>query len=413
MPNHWCEPDSMASIKLTATRCVITAFFIITGCSGSADEPQVQTCTPSNDQDPCTHDTCADGITSHTPVIGDPSWYQCSTDITFFAMGDPQYGGGADNKNAFHLSALNQFAGTLWRNELPSAGTPVARPLGLLIAGDLTQNGKDGREEGLGPGRDEIGEFETDYGLTGTEGILNMPVYEGYGNHDFDPDMPDDEFNWRYYYDENPTPSVERVVARNTNRIGLLNTSTGNGGHYSWDWGNVHFVNTNLFAGDEPSQIDETSITRDPRMSLSFLRDDLRLHVGDSNRPVIIMQHYGFDQFGYEERWWTDAHKDDFLQVIRPYNVVLLLHGHTHATYRYEWEGYDALNVGSPYYESYNFDGQGHFTVFRITDTTLEVSDATWSPDNQGQNPQFSGWYLYKSLQPACLPEGLPACISD
>ena len=391
----------------------MSTFLILVGCSGAAEDSDVQNCAPANDNDPCTQDTCFDGVTTHTDLIGDQSWYQCATDITFYVTGDPQYGGGAENKNAFHIQALNTFAGTPWRQELPSAGTPVASPLGLLIAGDLTQNGKDGRDEAFGPGRDEIGEFERDYGLDGTDGLLNMPVYEGYGNHDYDPDQPDDEFNWRFYYDENPTPSVERVVSRNARRVGLLKISSGNGGHYSWDWGNVHFVNTNLYAGDEPSQATENSLIRDPRMALSFLRDDLRQHVGNSNRPVIIYQHYGFDEFGYEDRWWTLNHKDAFLDVIRPYNVILIMHGHTHATYRYEWEGYDVINVGSPYYEAYNFDGQGHFTVVRVTDTSLEVSDVTWNPRTEGQEPKFSGWYLHKPLMPACMPENLSPCSGD
>ena len=33
------------------------------------------------------------------------------TDVTFYAFGDPQYGGGADDKNTFHVAALNAFAG--------------------------------------------------------------------------------------------------------------------------------------------------------------------------------------------------------------------------------------------------------------------------------------------------------------
>ena len=148
-------------------------------------------------------------------------------------------------------------------------------------------------------------------------------------------------------------------------------------------------------------------------MALSFLRDNLRQHVGNSNRPVIIYQHYGFDEFGYEDRWWTLNHKDAFLDVIRPYNVILIMHGHTHATYRYEWEGYDVINVGSPYYEAYNFDGQGHFTVVRVTDTSLEVSDVTWNPRTEGQEPKFSGWYLHKPLMPACMPENLSPCSGD
>src|SRR5690606_3152205 len=101
---------------------------------------------------------------------------------------------------------------------MPSAGTPVAQPRGLLVAGDLTQNGKDGRAENNGSlGRNELGQFISDYGLTGTDGLLRFPVYEGYGNHDFDPSEPFDAnpTDWRYYYPEFITPAVQSVIDRN------------------------------------------------------------------------------------------------------------------------------------------------------------------------------------------------------
>ena len=400
-------PQHLLTMRILSLMAALALFW---GCSSGDSPADGAECTPVDDGDPCTVDLCSDRGTEHRPAMGHSSWRQCRTDITFIAMGDPQYGGGADDKNTFQIAAINRFAGGPWRGGTPSAGLPIAEPLGVLIAGDLTQNGKDGRDEAIISGSDEIGQFILDYGLTGEEGSLNYPVYEGYGNHDFDPDAPATDFDWQFFYTEDPTPAADSVSERNPGRVGLTEVSPATDGHYSWDWGNVHFINANLFPGDEASQEDETSKTRDPRDSLSFIIRDLELHVADSGKPIVFMFHYGFDQFGQEPRWWTDAHKEAFKEAIEPYNVVAILHGHTHATYAYTWEGYDVFNVGSPYYTAYNDDERGHFTLFRITDTTFEVSDIAWTPEAQGTDPAFGNWFQHKELTPLCMNENLPVC---
>lgn len=319
--------------------------------------------------------------------------------ITFYAMGDPQYGGGADDKNTFHIEALNRFE-AVWPEGLPSAGQPVDPPLGLMIAGDLTQSGRDGRLTN-GIFINQIGEFVADYGLRGGDGLLNMPVYEGYGNHEYDPDEPGEDdavHHWRFHYTEDPTPAVDAVAIRNNRRCNLTRVAPGMDGHYSWDWGPVHFVNADLFPGDAPSDADENSMIRDPRRALTFLREDLAAEVGDSGRPVIVMAHYGFDAFGQQPRWWNDAQKAEFMEAIEGYNVIAYIHGHTHATNKYTWQGLDVFNVGSPYYTNYNRDGKGHFTVFRITRTHLEAHDVGWSPEEEGRDPHWTGWSFSKEL---------------
>jgi hypothetical protein len=318
----------------------------------------------------------------------------CRTNVTFFAFGDSQYGGGAQDKNTYLVNGMNSMPGVVWPDDTPLAGTPVTAPLGVLIAGDLTQNGVDGREAFLAPEGDQIGQMHLDYGLTGTDGVLNFPVYEGYGNHDFEPDHPDDatEFHWRFYYTEDPTPAVDSVAERNPDRIGLLNVAEGDGGHYSWEWGRVHLINLNLFPGDYPSDEDENSLVRDPRGSLSFLRDDLETWVGDSGRPVIIMSHYGFSSFNREPRWWTDEQREEFRLAIEGYNLIAYIHGHSHGTFSGEWEGYNIYCVGSPYYENYNSDNKCHFTVFHITESRMLVHDAAASPEQNGEDPHFTGW---------------------
>ncbi len=335
----------------------------------------------------------------------------CPGDVTFFAFGDPQYGGGSNDKNYFNVAAMNRFPGTLWPVGMPSAGVPVAAPRGVLVAGDLTQHGKDGRPENSGVrGRDELGQFISDYGLTGADGMVRFPIYEGYGNHDFDPAEPPDESpnDWRYYYPDVVTPAVQAVIARNADRLGLINVQD-YGGHYSWDWGGVHFVNVNVFPGNEPSDHDVTSGVRDPRSSLDFLAADLAEHVGDTCRPVIIMSHYGFSGSSLNALWWKDEQRAAFWEVAQHYNVIAYIHGHQHNTSIGAWNGMDYFNVGSPYYASENLDGRGHFSVFRIHGNTLEAADVRWDPARAGLDPEFpeqvtpnSGWRFFKTFSRSC-----------
>jgi cytolysin (calcineurin-like family phosphatase) len=328
----------------------------------------------------------------------------CPADITFFAMGDCQYGGGPDrDKNFLQIAALNDFPGSAWPEGMPSAGLPVAEPRGLLLAGDITNSGRDGRPGD--EGHNELGRFLDDYGLTGSDGLLRFPMYEGYGNHDFDPAEAYE--GWRDLYPDTITPGVQAVIDRNAERVGMVHVSD-EGGHYSWDWGGVHFVNLNLFPGNEPSDHHHTSLVRNPYHSLDFLAEDLATHVGDTCRPVILMSHYGFDSFSMDPLWWNDAQRDAFWQLAQDYNVVAYIHGHSHDTSLYTWNGMDVFNVGSPYY---NLDGLGHFAVFRIHDDQLEAADASWDPDDEPTRATFRdptdaspdmGWRLVKTIRRSC-----------
>jgi cytolysin (calcineurin-like family phosphatase) len=329
----------------------------------------------------------------------------CPGDVTFYAFGDCQYGGGPDaDKNFFQITAMNGFSGTPWPEGMPSAGLAVLAPRGVMMAGDITQSGRDGRPGD--EGTNQLGRFLSDYGLTGSDGLLHYPIYEGYGNHDFDPLEGTD--GWRQYYTDPIPPSIQAVIDRNPDRIGLTDTSD-EGGHYSWDWGGVHFVNTNLFPGNETSDEEEHAYLRDPRHSLDFLAEDLAQHVGDSCRPVIVMSHYGFKD---TPGWWTEAQKAKALELATQYNLIAYIHGHNHNTFLYEWEGVDMFNVGSPYYDvGTNPDGLGHFSVFRIHDDTFEAADVAWDPKISPTRAEFvsptevspnMGWRLSKKIKRTC-----------
>jgi hypothetical protein len=266
-------------------------------------------------------------------------------DITFFFGSDLHYGYSSGTVIATQLCA-----GVLDRmNALPGQSYPatvgggvVAPPRGVLLLGDITAEGTP----------TQWAAFTNDWGLNG-ERRLPFPVYEGYGNHD------------------TLGTALESFKARNPLRTGLSNLSS-NGYHYSWDWDFLHLVCLNLFPGNEPAP---NFSGLDPKRSLEFLAADLATRVGKSGRPVVLYHHYGFD-LNSSWAWWSDQQRTDYFNVIKDYNVILLLAGHNHCVGVIKWQGVDTMNDGT-------IGMHGNFCVAHVTKTNLVVlernSADTWT----------------------------------
>ena len=303
------------------------------------------------------------------PVVADFWAGPGVTDVTFLAFGDSQVFADTDDggfKNAANVQALN-VAETLDWSSLQVA-QDVANVRGVLLAGDLTQIGRDWRNFDT----DEYKVVVENYGLCGNR-VLNVPLYEGYGNHDFR--------NAPVIGYGNEHPVANSVAIRNDYRAGLSNKASGLEGHYSWDWDGIHFINVNLAPSDVVPDLDPG--VRDPRNALTYLVNDLAsLPVG---QRVVIMQHYAPNSTTFE---WDQAQIDAFQAAITGYNVIAIIHGHWHNTSNYTITvgGVDipVFNVGSPYYQPGNGegDGRGHFGVFRITDDKIYAMDASWGIDD-------------------------------
>src|SRR5439155_384225 len=94
-------------------------------------------------------------------------------------------------------------------------------------------------------------------------------------------------------------------------------------GNYSWNWGRLHLVMLNTWAGD--------TFVHHTAQGLQWLANDLNTFVGSSGNPIIIFQHYGFSSGSYDPRdGWTGDDINFFLRVIRNYNILGIFSGHTH-----------------------------------------------------------------------------------
>ena len=160
--------------------------------------------------------------------------------------------------------------------------------------------------------------FAADFGLDGTDGLLNYPVFETWGNHDGPPEGRE-KFGFSFQ-----AQLKQRNLARQ--RKGWLNDLSTNSLFYSWQWDDVHFVMMGIYPADgqNPQLKRYSAAWHDPQGSLAFLKENLARCVGASGRPVVLLSHCGFDT-----DWW---HPDDwkaFYEAVRPYKVVLFLYGHT------------------------------------------------------------------------------------
>ncbi len=302
-----------------------------------------------------------------------------STDVTFIGFGDSQIYGPTTEQNDFQVVALNHFEDLLsWEDAGFNDLGEIDDVRGIIMAGDITQNGRDGRVFS----NDEYGEFVKRYGLCGNNEV-KYPMYEGYGNHDY--------FEWDniFYRIPGEHPVVDSVAIRNDYRSNLTNIAPGMDGHYSWEWDNIHFIQLNLAPSDTVPTY-EVGKFRNPRNALTFMKNDLDEHVVGTDKKVIIISHYG----PWEWREWDDAHIEELCIVMKNYSphIIAYIHGHSHSTSVYDWCEITIFNSGSPYHNddihsSYNEDLRGRFTLFRImndccNNLKLFAADVSWSPDN-------------------------------
>jgi hypothetical protein len=258
-------------------------------------------------------------------------YVQAITDLTFFSVSDTHYGQNSAEKDAGR-AAIPGLLNTLPGVSYPSSvgGGPVATPRGVTIPGDLT----DYPDLGL------WADYTADYSPTG-KGKMKFPVYDGLGNHDY-----------------TPTSLIIKnlFIERNALRKTPVQTDANNY-HYSWDWDQVHFVQLNLYGGASGAKGNG-----DAFKAYEFLLADLEKNVGKSGRPVFVMEHFPMEA---ADTWWLPADKEKMANLLKSYNCIGILHGHSHAKKFYTYLGLDVYDDGSVM----NSD----ILVFHITDGRMVV----------------------------------------
>lgn len=258
----------------------------------------------------------------------------------FIVTGDPQYLAENSNKPS-KLDPYSEQANTRFIKlikDLPGksipkkhgGGTVSDNLRGVLVTGDLIDSADKSGGNYPFMQKFEWNRYKSDYGLTGKDGKLSIPVYEVHGNHDGP---------------QGDTFIVKDIIERNRSRPGISNLSK-NGLHYSWDWGPLHLVNLGMFVGEGTNRRNQFHYA--PMGSLEFLISDLKEKVGQSGRPVVLSFHLHPNGPAFD---WPPQDLKLFWDTIKDYNVIGMFHGHTHGSppSRIQWnqEGFGtAVNGG-------------------------------------------------------------------
>ncbi|MCX6344165.1 MAG: metallophosphoesterase [Armatimonadetes bacterium] len=263
-------------------------------------------------------------------------------DVTWFSISDTHYGSGWATRllHKERIAAMNALPGTAYPSGI--AGT-VGECRGVTVSGDITDNDNDKAAQ--------FAEFAMDFGLSG-QNQLRYPAYEGTGNHDGGLTFA----------------TAEGIIRRNPIRPNVIGIG-GDGWDYSWDWGKVHCIGSNEIG----------SYLR--RESLDWIAADLAANVGTSGRPVVIIAHEGFDSFSFAFSSRGEAKR--LYDVIKNYNVIAIIWGHTGGYAQYKWGGIDVFGVDGP---------MEWFHVFHVTPTELIVTRRQWSTNN------WNSWTFRKNI---------------
>ena len=92
-------------------------------------------------------------------------------------------------------------------------------------------------------------------------------------------------------------------------------------------------------------------------------------------KPVVYVQHYGFDAWALE--WWTEEQRTQLFDILEHYNLAAFFVGHTPAKSVQHYRGDDIHQVNNAWRDD---DGNASFDVLqikgkRVTVETYEVLD--------------------------------------
>lgn len=313
-------------------------------------------------------------------------------DLAFVFLADTHYL--ADRKDPSKLDPRSLDTNTRLvelLNKLPGMSIPeragggtVATPRAVLHGGDLIDSGDRAGGDYVKMQQTEWATYAADYGLSGKDGRIKYPVYEIHGNHD----SP-----------QGDGLVIKKIIERNKKRPGVDNVSK-NGLHYSWDFGPVHFVALGIVVGSVPDV--KRKRRYNPLDSLDFLVSDLKEKVGASGRPVILMHHVDVGRYstkpdpdGPGGREWDPCDVRGYHDALKAYNVIAILHGHTHNRAVFNWDGTSVKSAkgGIPVFNvhkgaHFSDANQGIF-YFHVGDGELTVRElrtadrwknTTWTP---------------------------------
>lgn len=281
---------------------------------------------------------------------------QLERDVTVVIAGDLHFDLPPETDQYYHVVTMNRLPGnfTFPADAAPGiAGETVRNVDGVIIAGDMFDKA---RPEILSLYRER---YETGKG----DKTIHFPVYPGFGNHDIDPGVSDkgaDNLVGRAF----SLHYLDSILNDKLAKKEILNLHPSSRS-YSWNTGDVHFVQAQRFSGD----------TAYCESNLDWLADDLKRYASAGN-PVVYIQHYGVDPWAI--KWWPQDARNQLFNLLDQYNVAAFLVGHTHEPSLRYYRGYPIYQVNNAWPDE---DGNGSFAVLRIKDNAVSVASCRWTDD--------------------------------
>jgi hypothetical protein len=205
--------------------------------------------------------------------------------------------------------------------------------IGLLNPGDNTQIGEDGRLFSS----NIIGLYEYYFNNNPEDGgLLDIPVYDILGNHDYDSHEKTEPSHKIYY----GIPSLDMIKRRILYKKYVVNKD--NYGNYSCNFGKLHIIFINIWPKNAKL------LSGIPYNTINFLNDDLKKF---GKMKWMILTHGEIVKFSDETLKLildNDYHK----------NYLLYIHGHIHLRNLYFNKNDNIINLACPasdtiYYRSF------------------------------------------------------------
>lgn len=248
--------------------------------------------------------------------------------FSFLIDSDFQYG--YDKPEKIRNDKTNNIE--LMKLLIEKSRTSIYEPKFLIVAGDLTEHCSDNKklfDYKYGGVTDEFTPMLNEY-IKPISSLIPLKLIPG--NHDF----YIDDSRWPFFH--KPVLSYIRKYHKLNSLKNIFSSMFSKiGDHvYSFDYEDIHFCACDIYTNEKV---------------LEWLKKDLDKN---KNKKIIIFQHYNFD--GAYSDWWTRDEKKKFYDVIKNFNVILLIEGHHHFSSIGDFMGIKTVNAGGK--------GFGLVTVF-------------------------------------------------
>ncbi len=195
---------------------------------------------------------------------------------------------------------------------------------------------------------------------------LKYDIYPGYGNHDVDPDGEDVRKNMEL---RRLTFAYQDSLLKKMDERGQFLNLHPENGDYTWNVGDVHFVQANRFFGDSlrGGSFEEWR---------KWIERDLKEHASNGE-PVVIFQHYTF-QSKSVNRWWSEESRKKMAEILAPYNVIAIFVGHDHYQGKESLGDIPVFLVNNAWPDS---SGNASFAYVTVGKDKMRVTTYEWSTD--------------------------------